>query len=335
MKQLKRFRLALGGLLLLHILVLSAGFIAPYDFAEQNRENPFCPPTRLHLMDANGKLHLRPFVYTLRASEAAGYVEDRSYTYPIRLFVRSNKHIGAGLVSRLHLFGTDSPARISLMGTDGYGRDIFSRFLYGGRISLFTGLFATLLSLLFGAILGSIAGFYGGWLDTIITRCSEIFLSLPWVYLLLALRATLPLHITPAQVFLLQTLLIGTIGWVVPSRLVRSQVLTLKERGYVQAARTFGGSNFYLMRQHIVPQTLPVLATQFSVLIPQYVLIEVTLSFVGLGVGEPTPSWGSLLSDLQQYHVMVACWWMFLPGLVLIPLFVSYGFLCSHLQGTV
>ena len=136
----------------------------------------------------------------------------------------------------------------------------------------------------------------------------------------------LPLHISPVQAFVLLIAVIGLVGWAhAPARLVRGIVLSAKERGYVTASWGFGASDFYLLRRHILPQTRGVLLTQAALLIPQYILAEVTLSFLGLGVGEPYPSWGSMLANLQQYHVLVSYWWMFFPGLALIPIFVSYG----------
>jgi peptide/nickel transport system permease protein len=218
------------------------------------------------------------------------------------------------------------------MGTDGYGRDLFSRILYGGQISLFAGLVATLLTLALGMSLGTLAGFYGSWLDAAVMRCVDIFLALPWLYLLLALRAFLPLHVGPVEAFLMLVAVIGTVGWARPARLIRGVVLSAKERSHILAARSFGAANFYLLRRHIFPETRDVVLTQAALLIPQYILAEVTLSFLGLGVGEPVPSWGSMLTSLQQYHVLVSKWWMFFPGLVLILVFLSYGLMSNALQ---
>jgi peptide/nickel transport system permease protein len=125
---------------------------------------------------------------------------------------------------------------------------------------------------------------------------------------------------------------IGFVGWAKPARLVRGVVLSARERGYVLAGRGFGASDFYLLRRHIFPQVSSVILAQAALLIPQYILAEVTLSFLGLGVGEPVPSWGSILGSLQQYHVLVSCWWMFFPGVVLIPVFFSYSQLSQALQ---
>jgi len=319
---------ATGLLALLHGVVLAAWYVAPYDFAAQDRDLPYAPPSRLHFVDAQGKLHLRPFVYRwLEQPDGSGnYVADTSRAYEVRFLVGS--HSGAR-----RLFGVDEPAHIFLLGTDAYGRDQFSRLLYGGRISLLAGLLAAALTLGVGLLAGAIAGYCAGWLDGIIMRGAELFLALPWLYLLFAIRAFLPLHISPAQAFFLLVSVIGLVGWARPARLVRGVVLSAKERTYVVAARSFGGSGFYLLRRHILPQTLGVLLTQAAILIPQFILAEVTLSFLGLGVGEPVPSWGNMLAALQQYSVLASYWWMFLPGLALVPVFWLYQKLADSLHG--
>jgi peptide/nickel transport system permease protein len=229
------------------------------------------------------------------------------------------------------LLGARAPHVVFLLGTDAYGRDVFSRLLYGGRVSLLTGLLAAFLSLALGLALGTAAGFYGGWLDQLLMRGGELVMALPWLYLLLAVRAFLPLHITTVQAFFLLVAIIGGVGWVRPARLIRGVVLSARERGFVLAARGFGASNAYLIRRHILPLTLGVVLTQATVLIPQYILAEVALSFLGLGVGEPVPSWGNMLAEAQQYHALVAHGWMLAPGLAIIPVLLGYLLLADTL----
>jgi peptide/nickel transport system permease protein len=223
------------------------------------------------------------------------------------------------------------PGVVFLLGSDAYGRDVFSRLLYGGRVSLFTGLLAALLSLGLGLALGTLAGFYGGWLDRLLMRGGELVMALPWLYLLLAVRAFLPLHITTVAAFFLLVVVIGSVGWVRPARLIRGVVLSARERGFVLAARGFGASDAYLIRRHILPLTLGVVLTQATVLIPQYILAEVALSFLGLGVSEPVPSWGNMLAEAQQYHALVAHGWMLAPGLAMIPVLLGYLLLADTL----
>jgi peptide/nickel transport system permease protein len=334
-KRVNLMAMSLICLAVIHLLVLLAGFFSPYDFAAQDRELPYCPPTPIHWVGKDGRLRWHPFVYRYveRAGEFQRYEEDQRTPYPIHALTQGAKYtIGGVFTWDRHLFGVDPPARVLLMGSDGYGRDLFSRLLFGGQISLFGAFVATLLSLTFGAILGTLAGFYEGSLDALIMRCVELFLALPWLYLLLALRGLLPLRTSPEQTFLLFIIVIGLIGWARPARLIRGLVLSVKERRHLLAARSFGASDIYLLRCHILPEIRGLVLTQAALLIPQYMLAEVTLSFLGLGVGEPVPSWGGMLAALQQYHVLVSKWWMFFPGLILIPVILSYGMLSYSLQ---
>ena len=318
-----------------HVAVLFAGFFAPYGYAVQDRESPFTPPTRPHFIDSQGNIHIRPFVYCWQVEQAVSgsFQEDFTRRYPVHFFVQGPPYKVAGVfTSRLHLFGVDHPGRIALLGTDGFGRDQFSRFLYGGQVSLLAGLIAAALSVTLGLLVGAIAGFYGGWIDEALMRGGELFLALPWLYLLFAVRSAMPLHISQSQVFLLLVSVMGLLGWARPARLVRGIVLSAKERYFVVAARGFGASDAYLLRRHVLPQASGVALTQITLLIPQYVLAEVTLTFLGLGVSEPMPSWGSLLSSLQQYYVLSTYWWMFLPAALLIPLFLTYYLAADALQ---
>lgn len=316
------FIAAAGVLAFVHVAAGFAGFLAPYSPTEQNRSLPYAPPTRLRFVDEAGRFHARPFVYALdeAAADAGRYEEDRRRPAAVRLLVNG------------HLFGVEEPARIFLLGTDGYGRDQLSRLLHGAQISLAAGLLAAAVSLGLGWVAGCVAGFYGRWVDAIVMRGAELFLALPWLYLLFAVRAVLPLHVSAAQAFLMIVLVIGLVDWARPARLVRGLVLSARERNYVMAARGFGASDLYLIRRHIAPQTYGVLFTQAAVLVPQYILAEVTLSFVGLGVSEPVPSWGNMLGALQQYHVLVSYWWMWAPGLVLVPVFLAYFVLSESVR---
>lgn len=330
----RRCRPLLGLLALVYLATVFAGFLSPHDPAAQHRDLPFAPPTRLHFMDAAGRLHLRPFVYVLtRSAGDDAYAEDRSRISPVRFFVRGAPYRVAGTFSGdRHLFGTDGPGHIFLMGSDDFGRDQFSRFLHGGQISLFAGLLGAGLSLGVGIVLGGLAGFYGAWVDETIMRVAELFLALPWMYLLFAVRMALPLQIAPADAFLLVLSVIGLIGWARPARLIRGVVLSARLRDYVAAARSLGASDFYLLRRHLWPQVTGIALTQGALLVPQYVLAEVTLSFFGLGVGEPVPSWGNMLAGLQRYEVLSSYWWMFVPGLALIPVFLLYYALADALH---
>jgi peptide/nickel transport system permease protein len=228
-----------------------------------------------------------------------------------------------------HLFGVAEPGKVLLFGTDAYGRDELSRVLVGGQISVAAGITATLIALLAGSILGIIAGYYGRWVDESLMGITELFLSLPWLYFLLGVRAFLPLHLSTIRTFFLLTGVIGLIGWARPARLVRGVVLSSRNRDYVLAARGFGGSDFYLLRRHILPEAFGLLLTQAALLVPRYIAAEVTLSFFGLGVNEPVPSWGNMLSTLQQYSVLVSYGWLLTPACALVVTSVIYSALAD------
>jgi peptide/nickel transport system permease protein len=332
-----RSRLIICALVLgaLHLGVACAGFFAPYDPAAQDREHPYAPPMRLHLVDTRGGLHLRPFAYAqeLRTGSFDEYEENSSRAIPMRFFVSGAPYRVLGVVPlRSHLFGAGAP--VYLLGTDGYGRDLLSRVLFGGQVSLLAGLIGAGLTLSIGLCIGAAAGFWGGWKDEVLMRVAELFLALPWIYLLFAMRAFLPLAVPPLKAFLLVVVVIGAVGWARPARMVRGIVLSAKERNFVRAARGFGASGSYLLRRHILPETGSVVLTQAAVLVPQFVLAEMTLSFLGLGVPEPVPSWGNLLASLQHYNVLVSYWWMYLPALAMVPFFLGYLVLASLLQGS-
>jgi peptide/nickel transport system permease protein len=327
----KRWLLALA---VLHGIIVCAGFFAPYDPAAQDRERPYLPPMKIHLVDAHGHFWLRPFFYAvhLRDGSFDQFEESTDQAIPLRFFVTGARYRLLGLVpSRVHLFGAQA-GRIYLLGSDAYGRDQFSRILYGGQISLLTGLLGAGLTLFFGVLIGATAGYYGGWRDGLLMRVAELFVALPWLYLLFALRAFLPLAVSPVQAFFLIILVIGAVGWARPARLVRGVVLSARERDFVRAARGFGATDGYLLRRHILPETSSVILTQAAILVPQFVLAEMTLSFLGLGVPEPVPSWGNLLASLQQYSVLVSYWWMYVPALAIVPFFLGYLGLAGALQ---
>jgi peptide/nickel transport system permease protein len=335
MNNSRKLAVIAGLLVSVHLLALGAGFVAPYNYASQDREHPYAGPSRLHLVDCAGKFHLRPFIYvtTLRAGTLNEYQENCGERVPIELFVRGENYFLAGLLpSNLHLFGVSSSQRLYLLGADGFGRDQFSRILYGGQVSLFAGLMAAALALSTGLMVGAVAGTFGGWVDEVAMRLAEIVIAVPWFYLLLGVRAVLPLQMNPLSAFVLVSAVIGLLNWGQPARLVRGVVLSGRERNFVQAAKGFGAGRLYILKRHLLPITFPVALTQMALLVPKFILAEVLLSFLGLGIGEPFPSWGNMLAYAQQFHVLTSYWWMLLPALAPVPVFIAYHFLADHLQ---
>ena len=335
--RLRRARLWLAAtvLVVVHLAALGADWIAPYDFATQHREFAYAPPTRLRFFDQEGQWHWRPFVQT-----QAGVVGDGGVSgargagdvAPLRLWVKGSPRQVGPWVVETRLFGVEEPARLFLLGTDGFGRDVFSRLLYGARISLLAGLLAAGLSVVLGFVLGTVAGFYGGRVDEILMRFTELFLALPWLYLLFAVRAVLPLELGPIRAFVVFILIVGGIGWARPARLFRGVAVAAKTQEFVLAARGLGASDWHLVTRHVLPQSLGVFWTQFALLVPRFILAEVTLSFLGLGVGEPVPSWGNMLANLRGLQVLVSYGWMLAPAAALLVVVLCYEPLAAWLQ---
>ncbi len=314
-------------LIVLHLAAVGAEFIAPYDYAEQNRDFAYAPPTRLRLVDDQGRFHPVPFVYALeRSADGRGYVERRDRRYPLRFLGRGDDYRLLGLVpASRHLVGVDEPGRLFLLGTDGLGRDLFSRLVHGGRVSLFAGLLGASIALLLGVLIGGVSGFYGGRLDRSLMRLTEVFMALPWLYLLIAARALQPLDTPPARAFLTVVVILGCFGWPRSARLIRGVALSAREREYVHAARGFGASDLYLLGRHILPRTAAVAWTQGALLVPQFILAEVGLSLLGIGISEPLPSWGNMLGELQRFHVLTSgWWWLAAPGVALVVVILAY-----------
>ncbi len=322
-------------MIVLHATVIFAGLVAPYGGSSQNRELPYAPPARLHFVDSSNHWSVRPSVHPWKAREDlfGRYEEDISRWCPVQFFVHGERYrLGGVIEGNVHLFGVPAPDQLFLLGTDGFGRDVFSRTLWGGQISLLAGLIATAITVVTGSLIGGLAGFYGGWLDNVLMRAADLFLALPWLYLLFAVRAFLPLRMEPVQAFIVLVSVIGFVGWARTARLVRGVFLSARERNYVHAARGFGAGDGYIIHRHILPEASGVILTQAVLLIPQYVMAEIALSFLGLGVGEPLPSWGNMLNALMQINVLQSYWWMVAPGLVAIPFFLSYQLLAKILD---
>lgn len=329
------FRAAALILLPLHLAALGADHLAPYAPAHQDRSYPFAPPTRLHFFDQAGRFHLRPFVYELveDPQNFGVYVESSDRPFPIRFLITGTDEGGRRSGPILKLLAVEEPGRLFLLGTDSLGRDVFSRLVHGARVSLAAGLLAATLSLGLGLLLGLLAGYYGGRIDTVIMRGAELFMALPWLYLLLAVRAALPLRLDPSVTFAALVLLIGVIDWARPARLIRGVALGATNRDFVRAARGFGASDTYLIRRHVLPQVASVALTQGALLVPQYILAEVTLSYFGLGMSEPGVSWGLMLSSLQRYHVLSSYPWMWSPALGIFFVFLGYYALAEAVRG--
>jgi peptide/nickel transport system permease protein len=219
-----------------------------------------------------------------------------------------------------------APSRQHLLGTDDLGRDRFSRLLYGTRVSLLLAPAAALLSCLLAALIGGTAGFVGGWLQRFVMGATDLFLSLPWLFLLITVRALLPLNIAPLTSVITTFALLGCLGWAASARVICADTRSIKDSGFILLARASGSGGLRLLWRHIVPNLRPVLFAQFWISIPVFILSEANLGILGLGVAEPLPSWGSLLRELESFSTSFDQPWRF-AALALFIVVVS----CFHL----
>jgi len=338
-QRLKQNRLASTSALVLiafYCLAGFAGFFSPYSpTTDEFRDFFFHPPTPIHFRDETGTFHIRPFVYGTQITDRSGMIYSRipQQKLPVRFFITGRRYVILGFYrSNLHLFGVDPPGHIFLFGTDQLGRDTFSRVLHGAQISLTIGLVGVLITTIFGMMIGGIAGFYGGSLDAVLMRFAEILMSIPALYLILTLRNVLPDHMDSARTYLILVAILSLVGWAGMSRVIRGMVLSIRETEFVVAARALGGSNARVLLYHILPNTLGYVVVRATLLVPAYILGEVTLSFLGAGVREPVPSWGNMLAAAQNLRVLEQFTWILAPGVFLFLTVLAFNFLGDGLR---
>jgi peptide/nickel transport system permease protein len=302
----------------LYLGAIFADFISPYSFDNEDRSYSYCPPTKIHFISPDGKLS-RPFVYAVTYSfdeyNKRIYKEDKSKIYPIKFFIKGDRYKFLGFIpTSRHLFGVSSDTRILLWGADFRGRDLFSRILYGSRVSLSIGLFGVAISLFIGLLIGGISGYYGGKIDNIIMRICEMIMMIPGFYLILALRAAFPPSLSSLQIYVLIVVIFSFIGWAGMARVIRGMAISLREREYVLAAKTLGISDIKIIFRHILPHTLSYSIVAATLSIPGYILGESGLSLLGLGIQDPHASWGNLLSQAMGIMQIKFYPWILLPG---------------------
>jgi len=204
------------------------------------------------------------------------------------------------------------------LGTDELGRDRFARLLYGTRVSLLLAPAAALLATLIAAMIGGAAGYLGGRWERLVTTGIDLFLALPWLFLLLAVRALLPLNTSPVTSVIITFLLLGCLGWAGPARMIRAGTRTLATSDFLVQASASGISRWRLFWRHLLPNLRPVFLAQFWISIPLFILSEANLGLLGLGVSEPLPSWGAMLRDLENYSAILQNPWMLAPVVLLV-----------------
>lgn len=330
-----RNRLAVGGavvLFFMYIVIIFAPFFAPYDHLLSNEDFVARAPQRPRFFDAQGNFHLRPFVYgttTTLDTENLDWVheDDPEQIYPIHFFVKGKPYKLFGLIkSDRHLYGVEEPGTVFLLGTDRNGRDMVSRIIYGGRVSMTVGLIGVSLTIIFGSILGTISGYFGGMVDTIIQRIIELLMSFPSIALWAAFAAALPADITVITRFFFISIILSLIGWTSLARQVRAKVLAYREMDFASAAKAAGASHTRIILIHMLPNALSHIIVVATLAIPGMILAETALSFLGLGILPPAVSWGTLLQDAQTVSVVIKKPWLMLPGLFVIMAVLSYNF---------
>lgn len=303
----RRKRVVAGAVIVgcFYMVALFADFLAPYDYRAQSRREPMAPPSRIHLRDAGGGWHARPFVYARNIVDPLEqrYEEEQARAFPLTLFARGSTYSLLGMFeTNVHLFGLqegnqpDAP-RVQVLGTDGLGRDRLSRLLKGARFSLFVGPVGTLLASVLGILLGCIAGYGGRTLDALLMRAADVMMALPLLVLILAARAAFPLELPPSRAALLLITIFVAVGWAEMARLARGLVLALRRREFVLAAKALGLSKTRILFRHILPNAARPLLVQMTLMLPFFLLTETALSFLGVGLQEPEASWGNMLAE--------------------------------------
>ena len=222
------------------------------------------------------------------------------------------------------------PSSTHLLGTDDLGRDRFSRILHGTRISLLLAPAAALVSVILAALVGGFAGFLGGWPERIAMAVTDLFLCLPWLFLLLIVRSLLPLNTSPLTSVLLTFLVLGLLGWAAAARVLCTEAREFRNSDVLLQARATGQHGWRLLVVQLVPKLRPVLLAQFWISIPVFILSEANLGILGLGVAEPLPSWGSLLRELESFSSISGEWWKLVPLILLVTVVTSFQVLLSR-----
>ena len=320
---------ALMVLIILYLLIIFCDFISPYNPNSRDTKASYLPPSKIHIFE-NGRLHF-PFIYKIKTSfDKTTFIkvieEDKTKKYYIRFFVKDEGN-------KIHLFGTDKEQRLYLFGTDRNGRDIFSRILHGGRPSLTIGFIGLLIVFPLGLLYGGIAGYLGGIVDNLMMRIAEGIMSLPYFYLIVVLASILPANISNTQRFLLITVILSFVSFAGLGRVIRGQVLSIKEQEFVLASKAIGLSDLKIIIKHILPQTTSYVIIAATLSIPGFIIGESALSFLGLGISQPDPSWGNILAEGKELsNMLIRPWILLLPACCIFISVLSFNLLGDKLR---
>lgn len=340
----RKHKMAMVGgvvLIIFYFIALFCEFVAPYDPNQALLQFKQSPPSPIHIRDAQGHFHL-PFVYqgtrkmdpeTLKIT----YTYDTSIRYPIQLFAHGVQYKLLGLwKSNIHLFGLPPAATdkqgVFIFGTDRLGRDMFSRMSYGARLSLSMGMLSVFFSLVLGVVLGGISGYYGGTADVIIQRVIEFIRTIPTIPLYMTLAAALPVNWPVTRVYFGLTMILALVGWTWMARVVRGRFLAMREEDFVLAARLSGSSEMRIILRHMLPSFLSYIIAQLTLNIPNMILWETGLSFIGLGLRAPAISWGVLLQEAMNIRSLALSPWVLTPGFAVVISVLAFNFVGDGLR---
>jgi len=312
--KLRSFRFAAAFAFLLIVISLFADFLSSNPSGMQNLEQFYQPPARIHIRSRDG--FSLPFICRMELKDPldSRYEENKEKSYPLNFLYKGYRYRLLGLIPLdRHLVGRSQPPFYYPLGTDELGRDVLARVLAGTRTSMLVVILGLILYAALGITIGAVAGLFGGWIDSGLMRLSEFVLALPALYLLLALRALLPLRVPFIQTLFLMVGTIAAVAWPPMARGIRGLVLQLRSAGFVEAARSLGATPGQIFRRHMIPSLLPFVLSQLTVAAPIFLLGEVVLSFLNIGFQEGGESWGSMLQSLRDTRVLTDFWWNLLP----------------------
>jgi peptide/nickel transport system permease protein len=339
-KKNKAAVISLYVLALFYFVIIFAEFFAPYEFNTRIPGMGFAPPQRIHIRDSEGRFRL-PFTYALKQERNMDtylyeYVNDTSQIYPLKFFVQGHPYKLLGLIeTNIHFLGVAEGGTMVLLGTDKLGRDMFSRVLVGGRISLTVGLIGVGLTIILGSFLGTVSGYYGGWVDNVIQRIAELLRAFPTLPLWMTLTTALPREWPSHYIYFGIVTVLAIIGWTSLAREIRGKVMAFRNTDFVLAAEAQGASTLRIIFLYMIPNMVSHIMVIATLSIPGMILGESALSYLGLGIQPPMTSWGLMMAQAQKIEVMKNYPWLMLPGVFLFVVVLAFNFLGDGLRDAV